>query len=115
MGTGIIRFIFHRHIIPTKMASILTKIAFFAVICISFSNAGDITELTEDCGSRGVISKVEMEDCDQDYDEECVVKYRDCSWETLFYKFRSCRLQLGLQNIWQCWRYMARFSRRLPR
>ena len=53
--TGVIRFIFHRHIILMKMASISTKTAFFAIICISFSNAGEITELTEDCGNAWYI------------------------------------------------------------
>merc|ERR1712223_791456 len=104
MGT---RFISHRHIIPPKMASILTKAAFFAVICISFSKAGDITDLTEDCGSRGVISKVEMDNCDQDYDEECVVKYGETAIGKLYFTSSGavdssldCKIYGNVGGIW---------------
>merc|ERR1712154_599393 len=82
MGT---RFISYRVIIPSEMANLLTKATFFALICISFSNAGDITDLIEDCGSRGVVTKVEMDNCDQDFDDECVVKYGESALGKLYF------------------------------
>merc|ERR1712018_661851 len=77
-----------------------------SILCISISNAGEITELTEDCGSKGVITRVDMDNCDQDYDDSCVVHYGEQAKGKLYYTAAGhrekldCKIYGNIGGIW---------------
>ena len=59
-----------------------------------------------DIGSQGIISKVEMVGCDQDYDDECVVHYGGVAEGKLYFKtdvaasVLDCKIYGYLGLVW---------------
>ena len=58
-------------------------------------------------GSRGVITKVEINNCDQDYDDECVVKYGETEEGKLYFTSSGavdssldCKIYGNVGGIW---------------
>merc|ERR1712126_450751 len=86
-----------------KMASM--KILVIALFGIAMSQAGEITDLVEDCGSVGTITRVDMDGCDQDYDS-CVVHYGKQATGKLYYtaaatrQVLDCKIYGNVGGIW---------------
>jgi len=86
---------------------IAQKLLLISSLVVSSILANEITDLVEDCGSIGEITRVDMDGCDQDYDDSCIVHYGQIATGKLYYTHSGtpasqldCEIFGNIGGIW---------------